>query len=366
MTDPRDTAYLEMAYGLAEKARGWARPNPNVGAVLVRRGAIIGYGYHERPGRPHAEAVALERAGRRAAGSTLYITLEPCVHWGRTPPCADAVIQARPARVVVSSFDPNPVVYRKGIRKLRASGIEVSVGLLREKNVLLNESYIKYITQGIPFVTLKAAVSFDGRTATRIRDSRWISGPAARDYAHLLRGEQEAIMVGIGTILKDDPLLTIRHPQWAGKNIVRVILDSRLRLPPRARILSTRSDGAILVFTVQGAPLKKRAQLEKRGVEVIEIPDPKGPGRIAAVLSELGKRGIAGLLVEGGSRLLTSMVEGRFADKLVLVLSPRLIGGAASPSLIEGEGVRLVRDGWRVRRISTFRIGDDIVIEGYL
>ncbi|HUU36766.1 MAG TPA: bifunctional diaminohydroxyphosphoribosylaminopyrimidine deaminase/5-amino-6-(5-phosphoribosylamino)uracil reductase RibD [Candidatus Desulfaltia sp.] len=366
MTDLKDIAYLEMAYGLAEKARGWASPNPYVGAVVVRRHAIIGYGYHERPGKPHAEAVALERAGRPARGSTLYITLEPCVHWGRTPPCVDAVIRARPRRVVVSSLDPNPLVFRKGIRKLRAAGIDVSVGLLQERNVTLNESYIKHITRGIPFVTLKAALSLDGRTATRTRDSRWISSPLTRDYVHLLRGEQDAIMVGIQTILSDDPLLTVRHPQWARKKIVRVVLDSHLRFPLRARILSTLSEGRIIVFTAGGAPSRKRDLLEKRGIEVVEIPGASRPVNVAAVLAHLGGRGITSLLVEGGSRLLTTMIEGRFADKLFLTLSPRLIGGAAAPSLLEGEGVRRVQDSWAIRQVSAFTIGDDIVIEGYL
>jgi diaminohydroxyphosphoribosylaminopyrimidine deaminase/5-amino-6-(5-phosphoribosylamino)uracil reductase len=366
MTELKDIAYLEMAYGLAEKARGWASPNPYVGAVVVRRDAIIGFGYHERPGRPHAEAIALERAGRAAGGSTLYITLEPCVHWGRTPPCADAVLKARPRRVVVSSLDPNPLVFRKGIRKLRAAGIAVSVGLLQQRNITLNESYIKHITRGIPFVTLKAALSLDGRMATRARDSRWISSALTRDYVHLLRGEQDAIMVGIQTILSDDPLLTVRHPQWAGKKAVRVILDSRLRLPLRARILSSLSEGGIIVFTAAGTPSRKRDFLEKRGVEVVDIPAAARSVDIAAVLAHLGGRGITSLLVEGGSRLLTTMIEGRFADKLFLTLSPRLIGGAAAPSLLEGEGVLRVRDSWAIRHLTTFTIGEDIVIEGYL
>jgi diaminohydroxyphosphoribosylaminopyrimidine deaminase/5-amino-6-(5-phosphoribosylamino)uracil reductase len=366
MTDLKDIAYLEMAYGLAEKARGWASPNPYVGAVVVRRDAIIGYGYHERPGKPHAEAVALERAGRPAGGSTLYITLEPCVHWGRTPPCADAVVRAGPKRVVVSSFDPNPLVFRKGIRKLRAAGMDVSVGLLQEKNVALNEGYIKHITRGIPFITLKAALSLDGRTATRTGDSRWISSPPTRDYVHLLRGEQDAILVGIQTILRDDPLLTVRHPQWTGKKVVRVILDSHLRLPLRARILSSLSAGGIIVFTAGGAPSRKRNLLEKRGIEIVEIPGASRPVSVSKVLTHLGGRGITSLLVEAGSRLLTTMIEGRFADKLFLTLSPRLIGGTAAPSLLEGEGVQRVRDSWTIHRVSTFTIGDDTVIEGYL
>ena len=365
MIDIKDSAYLEMAYGLAEKARGWASPNPYVGAVVVRSGRIVGHGFHERPGQPHAEAIALERAGRLARGSSLYVTLEPCVHWGRTPPCVEAVIRAAPKRVVVSSLDPNPIVFQKGVRRLRAAGIDVSVGLLGERNSVLNESYIKHITRGVPFVTLKAALSLDGRMATRTGDSRWISSPGTREYVHLLRGEQDAIMVGIGTILKDDPRLTVRHPQWAGKKIVRVILDSALRLPVRARILTTLTEGKVIVFTAGGASSRKKATLEKRGVEVIEIPDPSRPLEVPEVLARLGERGIASLLVEGGSRLLTTLIQEKLADKLFLTLSPRLIGGEAAPSFLEGEGVRQVRRALRLRKVSAFPIGDDIIIQGY-
>jgi diaminohydroxyphosphoribosylaminopyrimidine deaminase/5-amino-6-(5-phosphoribosylamino)uracil reductase len=365
MINPMDSAFLEMAYGLAEKARGWASPNPYVGAVVVRSGRIIGYGYHEKPGRPHAEAIALERAGQLAKGSTLYVTLEPCVHWGRTPPCIEAVIRAAPKRVVISSFDPNPIVFQKGVRRLRAAGIDVSVGLLKEKNSDLNESYNKHITSGVPFVTLKAALSLDGRMATRTGDSRWISSPAAREYVHLLRGEQDAIMVGIRTVLKDDPRLTIRHPHWAGKKIVRIILDSALRLPAAARILTTLAEGKVIVFTRGGASSRKRTILEKKGVEVIEIPGRSGLLELPEVLAGLGERGIASLLVEGGSRLLTAMIEAKLADKLFLTISPRLIGGETAPSFLEGEGVRLVGRSLRIRKVCAFPIGDEFVIQGY-
>ena len=366
MIDTRDSAYLEMAYGLAEKARGWASPNPYVGAVVVRSGRIIGYGYHEKPGRPHAEAIALERAGRLARGSTLYVTLEPCVHWGRTPPCIEAVIRAAPKRVVVSSLDPNPIVFQKGVRRLRAAGIDVSVGLLGKKNSVLNESYIKYITQGVPFVTLKAALSLDGRIATRTGDSRWISSPETREYTHLLRGEQDAIMVGIRTVLKDDPRLTVRHPHWAGKKIIRVILDSELRLPARARILTTPAGGKVIVFTTGRASSRKRAILEKKGAEVIEIPGHSRLLELPVVLARLGERGIASLLVEGGNRLLTAMIEEKLADKIFLTVSPRLIGGEAAPSFLGGKGVRLVRSSLRLHRVCTFPIGDDLIIQGNL
>lgn len=365
MINTKDSSYLEMAYGLAEKAKGWASPNPYVGAVIVRGGTIIGHGFHERPGQPHAEAIALERAGRLARGSSLYVTLEPCVHWGRTPPCVEAIIRAAPKRVVVSSLDPNPIVFQKGVRRLRAAGIDVTVGLLRERNSVLNESYIKYITRGVPFVTLKAALSLDGRMATRTGDSRWISSPETRDYVHLLRGEHDAIMVGIGTILKDDPRLTVRHPQWTGKKIVRIILDSALRLPVQARILTTLAEGQVLVFTMNRASCRKRAALEKRGVEVIAISGQSRPIEAPEVMARLGERGIASLLVEGGSRLLTTMIEEKLADKLFLTVSPRLIGGETAPSILEGEGVRLVRRSWRLRKVSAFPIGDDIIIQGY-
>lgn len=365
MINTKDSSYLEMAYGLAEKARGWASPNPYVGAVIVRGGTIIGHGFHERPGQPHAEAIALERAGRLARGSSLYVTLEPCVHWGRTPPCVEAVIRAAPKRVVVSSLDPNPIVFQKGVRRLRAAGIAVTVGLLRERNSVLNESYIKYITRGVPFVTLKAALSLDGRMATRTGDSRWISSPETRDYIHLLRGEHDAIMVGIGTILKDDPRLTVRHPQWTGKKIVRIILDSALRLPVQARILTTLAEGQVLVFTMDRASSRKRVALEKRGVEVIAISGRSRPIGVPDVMARLGERGIASLLVEGGSRLLTTMIEEKLADKLFLTVSPRLIGGEAAPSFLEGEGVRLVKRSWRLGKVSAFPIGDDIIIQGY-
>jgi diaminohydroxyphosphoribosylaminopyrimidine deaminase/5-amino-6-(5-phosphoribosylamino)uracil reductase len=365
MSDSRDSSFIEMAYGLAEKARGWASPNPYVGALVVRGGMIIGHGFHEKPGLPHAETIALERAGRFAKGSTLYVTLEPCVHWGRTPPCVEAIIRAAPKRVVVSSLDRNPIVYKKGIRKLRAAGIEVSVGLLGERNAILNESYIKYITRGVPFVTLKGAVSLDGRLSTRTGDSRWISSPEARDYTHLLRGEHDAIMAGIGTILRDDPRLTVRHSQWPGKKIVRIILDSELRLPSRARVLATLPEGRVIVFTTSSASPKRKAALERRGAEVVTIAGPLPRPDLAEVLKSLGRRGIAHLFVEGGSGLLTAMVEAGLADKAVLTVSPCLIGGRAAPSLMEGEGVDRVKKAWRLGRISTFPVGEDIVIQGY-
>lgn len=364
MNDIIDTSYIAMAYALAERARGWASPNPYVGAVFVRHGRIVGYGYHERSGGPHAEIIALERAGALSRGSTLYLTLEPCVHWGRTPPCADAVIRARPKRVVISSPDPNPLVYKRGIQKLRNAGIEVALGLLEQRNQRLNESYLKYITRAIPFVTLKAAISLDGRIATKAGDSRWISSPETREFVHLVRGEHDAIMVGINTILKDDPLLTIRHPHFKGKKIARIILDSELRLPLKARILTTLDEGTLTIFTGESVSPKKRAALTKRGAAIVSLPG-RAKIPLPEVLRWLGGRQVSSVLVEGGSRLSTSFLEEGLADKILLTISPRLIGGEKALSFYEGRGICLVRESLPLRNISSFQIGDTMIMEGY-
>jgi diaminohydroxyphosphoribosylaminopyrimidine deaminase/5-amino-6-(5-phosphoribosylamino)uracil reductase len=356
---------MEMAYGLAEKGRGGTSPNPLVGAVVVRDGSVVGYGYHEKAGKPHAEVLALARAGRRARGATLYLTLEPCVHWGRTPPCVDTVLSAGLERSIISAPDPNPLVNGKGIGRLRASGLAVSVGLLAERNAILNEAHTKYITRGIPFVTLKAAVTLDGRIACRTGDSKWISSARTRDYVHLLRGEQDAIAVGANTVVIDDPRLTVRHANWAGKKITRVILDSRLRLPPRARILSTVGDGPILVFAGRDAPAGKARRLEARGVEVVRPGGGEKGWTIGSVLAELGRREIAALLVEGGGRLFTAFVEGGLADKAVLTYGPRLVGGENAPCLLGGEGVDKIGRAPVLKRVRSFSVGGDIIVEGY-
>lgn len=366
MNNLLDSAYLEMAYGLAEKALGQASPNPYVGALVVKNGIIVGYGYHEGAGKPHAEIVALRRAGSRTKNGTLYVTLEPCVHWGRTPPCADAILQARPKRVVVSALDPNPLVFWKGVAKLQRAGIEVSTGVLEDRNRRLNENYIKYISQKVPFVTLKAALSLDGKMATKKFDSRWISSEVTREYVHLLRGEYDALMIGSGTLLKDDPRLTVRHPNWRDKKLTRVILDPGLIFPLRARMLSTLSRGRILVFTNAGASPQKRAALEKRGVEVITVPGTSLKLDLKKVLLRLGGQEISSLLVEGGGRLATSLLEKNLVDKVFLTISPKLIGGANAVTFYGGRGADRIKETLRLKRFSIFELGEDIIAEGYL
>ncbi len=360
-----DRAFMEMAYGLAEQARGRTSPNPLVGAVVVKDGRIAGTGYHEEAGKPHAEIIALRAAGRRAKGATLYLTLEPCVHWGRTPPCVDAVLRAGLARVVISAHDPNPAVHTKGAARLKRAGLDVSVGLLAARNARLNEVHAKFITTGKPFVTLKAAASLDGKIATRTGDSKWISSEGTREYVHLLRGANDALLVGVDTVIADDPFLTVRHPAWPGKKLARVILDSRLRFPLGARILGTQGSGRIMVFTRRGADRRKADMLRAEGVEVVEMGRSlKGPG-LEAVLAELGRREIAALLVEGGARVHTSFIEGRLADKIVLTLAPLLIGGRRARGLFEGAGAENVADAFKLRDVRTFSVDSDIILEGY-
>ncbi len=366
MNNLQDYAYLEMAYGLAEKALGQAGPNPYVGALVVKKDIIVGYGHHEGAGKPHAEIVALRRAGNKAKNGTLYVTLEPCVHWGRTPPCLDAILRAGLKRVVISALDPNPLVFRKGVAKLHRAGIEVSTGLLEDRNRRLNEHYTKYITQKIPFVTLKAALSLDGKMATKKFDSRWISSEATREFVHLLRGEYDALMIGSGTLLKDDPRLTVRHPNWKNKKLARIILDPGLRFPLRSRILSTLSRGRILVFTNKTASPQKRAALERSGAEVIIVPGTSLELDLKKILLWLGNQEISSLLVEGGGSLATSLLEKKLADKIFLTISPKLIGGTNAVAFYAGRGAERLENALRLKRFSTFELGEDIIAEGYL
>ena len=366
MTETKDYSFMNMAYSLAEKAKGFASPNPYVGTVIAKKDVIVGSGFHEGPGKPHAEVIALQKAGTLAKNSTAYITLEPCIHWGRTPPCAENIIQSGFKRVVISALDPNPLVYKKGVKQIKDAGIEVSLGLLKDKNEILNEFYIKYITKKIPFVTLKAAVSLDGKIATKKLFSKWISSSDTREYIHLLRGEFDAIMIGINTLLKDDPLLTVRHQNWKGKHIKRIILDSHLRFPLNAKMLTTKNKGEILVFTSEKASEKKANALRAKGVEVFPVSTKQSHLNLKKILVFLGEREISSVLVEGGGLLFTSMIEEKLADKVLLTISPRLIGGEKAPSLFQGKGVDLVKHSICLKKTSYFEINKDIIVEGYI
>ncbi|MHB8053816.1 MAG: bifunctional diaminohydroxyphosphoribosylaminopyrimidine deaminase/5-amino-6-(5-phosphoribosylamino)uracil reductase RibD [Candidatus Aminicenantales bacterium] len=369
MINARDLAFLDMAEALAVRALGATHPNPHVGAVVVRDGKIVGAGHHEAAGRPHAEIAALHKAGKKAVGATLYLTLEPCVHWGRTPPCAETVLSSGIRRVVIAALDPNPVIHGLGIRRLRRGGLAVDVADRAARKSGLNEMHEKYIVAKRPFVTLKAALSLDGKLATRAGDARWISSPEARVYAHFLRSENDAVLVGTNTIRHDDPRLTVRPPGRKGKPIVRVVLDPDLRTPPDAKLFSQKDGGPVLLYARAAAADRARrirkSRLERSGAEVIEVG---GSGRaldLDRVLSDLGRREIAGLLVEGGGRTAVGFIEAGLVDKAIFVFAPLLIGGRDAVSLFGGRGFRRLADAPRLSRISSFRLGGDLFMEGY-
>jgi diaminohydroxyphosphoribosylaminopyrimidine deaminase/5-amino-6-(5-phosphoribosylamino)uracil reductase len=361
-----DEKYMRMALGLARKGRGKTSPNPMVGAVVVRGKAVVGKGYHHRAGAPHAEVLALRQAGEKARGATLYLNLEPCDHFGKTPPCTRTILQAGIRRVVVGMKDPNPRVSGRGFKRLRRAGVQVEVGLLEGECRELNAPFCKCITTRKPFVTLKAAVSLDGKVATRSGDSRWISSEESRAYVHRLRSAADGVMVGIGTVLQDDPLLNVR---LAGNRVIRhplrVIVDSRLRLPLRSRIAQTASFYRTLVATTQAAPSSRVHRLNSANLEILVVKSGKsGKVCLGALMAELGRRGILSILLEGGPTLNAGALEERVVDRVLLFVAPKIIGGKEAPGMIGGKGVSRAKEALGMEVLRVRRIGTDVMIEG--
>lgn len=353
---------MREALALARRGEGATSPNPMVGAVVVADSRVVGRGHHPRAGEPHAEVFALREAGIQARGATLYVTLEPCVHWGRTPPCTEEIIRAGVRRVVAAMVDPDPRVRGQGLRRLADAGVETRVGVEEEEARRLNEAYVKHRTTGLPFVTAKWAMTLDGRMATRCGDSRWISGEGSRAIVHRYRATTDAILVGIGTVLRDDPWLTARPP--VPRNPRRVVLDSRLRIPPGARVLA--QDGTpVTVATTRRADPEARRRLEAGGVEVLVLDGPDGRVSVPALLHELGRRDITSLLVEGGSTVHGSFMDLGLVDKVVVFIGPQIVGGAGPPP-VSGTGVALLAQAWRVSRSSVRQVEQDVMIEGYV
>jgi len=359
-----DEAYLERALGLAERGRGLTSPNPLVGAVLVAEGRIRGEGFHEGPGRPHAEIVALEEAGDDARGGTLYTTLEPCDHFGRTPPCARAIARAGVVRVVSAMADPNPVVDGRGFAALEAAGIEVRTGVLGHEATRLNEAYVKHLRTGLPFVTWKMAASLDGKVASRDGTSRWITGEAARADVHRLRAAADAILVGAGTALVDDPSLTVRDRGYRGRPPLRVLVDARGRVPESGDLFDAAAP--TMVATTSLAPRERTEAWRARGAEVVEY-EPEGGGvPLPQLLSDLGKRDVQSVLLEGGPTLAWSMVEDRAVDKVVVYLAPRLIGGQDAPGVLGGRGFAPIGQAMHLSIASIDRVGEDLRVEAHV
>ncbi|MFL5329952.1 MAG: bifunctional diaminohydroxyphosphoribosylaminopyrimidine deaminase/5-amino-6-(5-phosphoribosylamino)uracil reductase RibD [Gemmataceae bacterium] len=346
---------MREAIALAERGRGYVEPNPMVGALIVRDGVVVGRGWHAKFGGPHAEVVALNEAVERARGATLYVTLEPCCHHGKTPPCTDAVIRAGISRVVIAMADPFPQVAGKGIQQLRDAGIQVEVGVHESDSTQLNRPYLTLMEKNRPYVHLKWAMTLDGRIATATGESQWISGEASRKVVHELRGRMDAVIVGAGTVRKDDPLLTARPP---GARIAsRVVLSRRPELPRGCRLIETAREAPVIVATGEPGEIPN--------VETLCLPsDSQGRPSIGALLTELGRRRFTNVLVEGGTEVFGSFLDTRFVDEVHVFVAPKLMGGHASSSAIGGLGHERIADMLTLSRFETQRLGDDIYIRG--
>jgi diaminohydroxyphosphoribosylaminopyrimidine deaminase/5-amino-6-(5-phosphoribosylamino)uracil reductase len=334
-----------------------------VGAVLVKRGRVIGEGYHARAGEPHAEIVAIEKAGERAKGATLYLNLEPCTHYGKTPPCAPAVIEAGVAKVIIGMEDPNPLVKGRGVVRLKQAGLDVRVGILEKECTRLNEAFCKYMVQHEPFVILKVAATLDGKVATGNGESQWISGETSRRFVHRLRDQVDGVVVGIGTVLKDDPALTARIR--GGRDPYRIVFDSRLRVPEDAKVIDL-SPSKTIVATTETASRDKIERLQKKGVRILISDSKSGKVDLKSVLSKLGEMGMMSLLLEGGSQLNGSFLDEGLIDKILLFLSPKLIGDPEAPGIFGGLGVASLKEAIPLKDLKVRRIGEDILLEGYL
>lgn len=354
-----DEGFMRRALRLARKGEGRVSPNPMVGAVIVRDGRIIAEGYHRRYGENHAEINAIANATEPVAGATFYITLEPCSHHGKTPPCVEALIASRPGRVVVGTIDPNPLVSGRGIAALQRHGIETNTGVLEEACQRQNEVFFKYIRTGVPFVTLKFALTLDGRIATAAGHSRWISSPPSLRFAHRLRRAHDAILVGAGTVLKDNPELTCRHVR--GENPLRVVVDSHLRTSPDASVFDVRRSPTIVAMT-RKAPVERRRLFEQKGIEVLELGEDEG-GHIdlQGLLKLLGQRKIASLLVEGGAGVNTSFLRENLVDRLIAVIAPKIVGTGINA--VGDLGIRQMENALRLSFERITRSGDDLILE---
>ncbi|MBI4774322.1 MAG: bifunctional diaminohydroxyphosphoribosylaminopyrimidine deaminase/5-amino-6-(5-phosphoribosylamino)uracil reductase RibD [Deltaproteobacteria bacterium] len=359
-----DKEYMRLALQLARKAWGRTSPNPMVGAVVVREHSIVGRGYHAKAGKPHAERIALEEAGEAARGATLYVTLEPCNHYGRTPPCTQAVLDSGVRRVVIGQMDPNPAVRGGGAPLLRERGIEVTTGVLELECAHLNEAFTTYVTQGRPFLAIKVAASLDGKIATSMGDSKWVTNERSRNFVHKLRAGADAIMVGRGTVMADDPQLTCRRKY--GSDPIRVILDSGLNIRSDRKVFNADSEAGLIVFTRKGAAAEKIREIEAAGSEVIQVTADGDWVSFPEVISELARRKVTSVLIEGGSRVAASALRSGLADKIYFFYAPKIIGGKDAPGMFGDLGIRRMADGMKVYNVKHRRFGDDLLLEGYL
>jgi diaminohydroxyphosphoribosylaminopyrimidine deaminase / 5-amino-6-(5-phosphoribosylamino)uracil reductase len=363
MRDGIDRQHMRLACRLAVKAAGRTSPNPLVGAVLVRGRKVIARGYHRFAGGDHAEIVVLRRAGSKARGATLYLNLEPCSHQGKTPPCTASLIRAGIKEVVAGMSDPNPLVSGRGFRQLRQAGIRVRMGVLEKECRRINEAFTKFITQKSSFVVLKLAASLEGKIATAAGDARWITDASSRRYVHRLRNQVDAVVVGVGTVIADDPQLTCRLP--GGRDPWRVILDRRLRIPLSARLLHQRGAGRNIVVTALRASANKVQAIEGLGARVWRFPLRRGKILWAPLLKRLAALGVVSAMIEGGATTAGWALDERAVDKILFFYASKIIGGDGRV-MIEGLGIKRVPHAIRVRRVEVEKIGGDFVVSGYL
>jgi diaminohydroxyphosphoribosylaminopyrimidine deaminase/5-amino-6-(5-phosphoribosylamino)uracil reductase len=357
---------MKLALRLAARGAGWVSPNPVVGAVVVKGDKVVGRGYHRRAGLPHAEVEALQAAGEAARGADLYVTLEPCNHQGRTPPCTQAILTAGVRRVVIATRDPNPRVTGGGADSLADRGVEVAVGLLAAEARRLNEAWFHSVETGRPWVIAKAACSLDGKIATVGGESQWLTGQAARTLGHRLRHRVDAVVVGIGTVLADDPQLTARLPRQPGRDPIRLVLDSRLRLPLTARMLHLDSEAPTWVATTNQAPPETIRALEATGAQVLVLPGDAGRVSLPALLQELAARQVQSLLVEGGAETLGAFFDQRLVNRFYFFYAPKILGGRKAPTAVGGQGVIHLGEAHIARDLKVRRLGPDLLVSGYL
>ncbi len=360
--------YMEYALSLARLAKGNTSPNPAVGAIIVKDYLVVGMGYTQPAGSSHAEIMALGQAGKDAAGATMYVTLEPCCYYGRTPPCSKAIIDAGISEVHIAMLDPNPLVSGNGIKALNDANIKTFIGSYKKEAHKINEAYVKYITTGLPFVIAKFAMSLDGKIATKSGYSKWISNEESRKYVHTLRHCADAIMVGVNTVITDDPRLTARGCNGKGgetKNQpLRVIVDSKGKTPLNAQLF--KQPGRTILAVVEPLDNGKKEEFTRRGIDILELPNEKGKVNLGELLKALGKMNIVTVLVEGGSTLFGALFDLDLVDIVMAFISPIIIGGGQARTAIGGKGVENVLDALHLEHVDTMKFGDNILMSGYI
>jgi diaminohydroxyphosphoribosylaminopyrimidine deaminase/5-amino-6-(5-phosphoribosylamino)uracil reductase len=355
--------FMSLAMRLALKAEGQTSPNPMVGALVVKNGKIVGRGYHQKAGLPHAETIALEEAGRFSKGATLYVTLEPCTHFGRTPPCVDGVIRSGVKEVIVGMIDPNPLNNGRGVDLMRKHKIKVTVGVLEARLRKLNEVFIKYISKRLPFVTVKVAQSLDGKIATRTGDSKWITSDRSRSYAHRIRKRYDAVMVGVNTVLRDNPEL---DAWFSSKQPVKIVVDSQLSTPQDANIFSPKSKIVIVTLSSKPGQETENRKLLSEKAMILEVKEKAGQVNLRDMMKKLARLGIANILVEGGGTLNGSLFDDGLVDKILFFISPKVIGGKEAISTVMGRGVVRVDRAVKLKDVKWRRFGEDSLMEAYV